>query len=75
MQQGGRQEIRILVASAKQPVDDVQGVSAVGHWHRIKEGPRLNRQEPMRPRDLVGAHAGAQMSEKLLDPMHRRAGA
>ncbi len=71
VQQGGGQQIRVVVAAGQQPLHDVEGMPPIRHWHRLEEGPAVGGQDAPGELGLQRADPGGEMTEELHDPMHR----
>jgi hypothetical protein len=71
MQQGSGEQVTVVASRRHQAAHHVERVPPVGDRHACEERPGFGGQEAARQVGLVGPDSGAQVSEELLDPMHR----
>jgi hypothetical protein len=71
MEQRRGEQVRIVVSGRQQLVDDVEGMAPVGNRHGLVERESPARQNPARDCLLTGIDPGANVRDRLHDPMHR----
>jgi hypothetical protein len=71
VEQGGGQQVGVVVPRRQQPCGHVQAVASIGDRHGVEQGCGPTPKEPMRQRHLIGFDACPHVGDELVDPMHR----
>lgn len=73
VKQGGREQVRVVVTTAEQPIGNIEAMPAVGNRHRFEQCHRAFGQDPACVRRLFGVNPRSNVGDELSDPMHRSA--